>query len=451
MDWRKKRNGTAGGAVVGKATRTNWFHPFLWVHIDKAMQCHGWSTGDAAKALQRDQPELFKHLHRGTIFKWVAPSKREWSDQTKKHVENRHALAGSGRAGVLTKHPNLIQKIKTTLQDIRISQLPVGVPTARAIMIALIEENNAGLLNGHFRCSECFVHAFLQSVMNWSPWKATQAGSHIPGDAADQCERTFFRLVYAMKWDNISPKLLINIDQSGNDLLPNSMYTWHNTGSKQVDLNTKNEKCAYTLLVVSTPTGEFLPFQQVWSGKTSASLPKPTAPRMEEAVEQGMHFTVANSQTSPRSHFSTLKTMKEWMSEILIPYIQRVIAEDPDLDEHQKAIVFLDVYPVHKSDAFRAHVFKEYPNVILIFVPGNCTGIFQPADVGLQRIVKHMLKQQTVEYMLSSHKEQLQHGITPESVKITNSIGPLRDATVAGLVHVYDFMQTLRGRELVKK
>ncbi|KAG6880693.1 hypothetical protein C0993_005110, partial [Termitomyces sp. T159_Od127] len=62
-----------------------------------------------------------------------------------------------------------------------------------------------------------------------------------------------------------------------------------------------------------------------------------------------------------------------------------------------------------------------------------------------------MLKQQTVEYMLSSHKEQLQHGITPESVKITNSIGPLRDATVAGLVHVYDFMQTLRGRELVKK
>ncbi|KAG6892034.1 hypothetical protein C0993_005109, partial [Termitomyces sp. T159_Od127] len=74
-----------------------------------------------------------------------------------------------------------------------------------------------------------------------------------------------------------------------------------------------------------------------------------------------------------------------------------------------------------------------------------------PADVGLQRIVKHMLKQQTVEYMLSSHKEQLQHGITPESVKITNSIGPLRDATVAGLVHVYDFMQTLRGRELVKK
>ncbi|KAG6898713.1 hypothetical protein C0993_004908, partial [Termitomyces sp. T159_Od127] len=143
--------------------------------------------------------------------------------------------------------------------------------------------------------------------------------------------------------------------------------------------------------------------------------------------------------------------MKEWVSEIFIPYIQCVIAKDPDLDEHQKAIVFLDVYYVHKLDTFRAHVFKEYPNVILIFVPGNCTGTFQPADVSLQHIVKHMLKQQTVEYMLSSHKEQLQHGITLESVKIINSIGPLHNATVAGLVHVYNFMQTLCGQELVKK
>ncbi|KAG6859729.1 hypothetical protein C0995_004852 [Termitomyces sp. Mi166 len=108
---------------------------------------------------------------------------------------------------------------------------------------------------------------------------------------------------------------------------------------------------------------------------------------MEEAVEQGMHFTVANNQTRSQSHFSTLKMMKEWISEILISYIQRVIAEDPDPDEHEKAIVFLD----------------------------------------------HMLKQQMVEYMLSSHKEQLKCGITPESVKITNSIGPLHNATVAGL------------------
>ncbi|KAG6855511.1 hypothetical protein H0H87_001802 [Tephrocybe sp. NHM501043] len=142
--------------------------------------------------------------------------------------------------------------------------------------------------------------------------------------------------------------------------------------------------------------------------------------------------------------------MKEWIKEIMVPYVQHVIMED-GLDDNQMSILFIDIYPVHNSAKFQTHIFEEHPNIILIFVPGNCTGIFQPADVGLQRIVKHMLKQQTVEYMLESHKEQLARGITPEYVRITNSLPPLRDATVAGLVHVYEFMQTLRGRENVQK
>ncbi|KAG6860107.1 hypothetical protein C0995_015607 [Termitomyces sp. Mi166 len=134
--------------------------------------------------------------------------------------------------------------------------------------------------------------------------------------------------------------------------------------------------------------------------------------------------------------------MKEWISEIMIPYVQQVIEEEGPQDD-QMSILFIDIYPVHNSVEFQTHVFEEYPNIILTFVPGNCTGILQPAD--------HMLKQQTVDYILKSHKEQLACGITPESVKITNSLPSLQDATVAGLVHVYEFMQTLCGREIVQK
>ncbi|KAG6877107.1 hypothetical protein C0992_010825 [Termitomyces sp. T32_za158] len=449
-DWRKSRNGTLGGAVEAQATRTNWYHPFLWVHIDKAIHKHNWSPGDTVKALKRDNQELFEQLHRATVWKWLGESKREWSEQTMKNVGNRHALVGSGRVSALTKHPEIVRDIKKTLQDIRTAHLPVSVAVARSIMIAIIKEKNKHILSASFKCSEQFVRAFLQTVMYWSPRKATRAASHLPEDAPEQCERTFFRLVYAMKWQNIPAQLLINVDQLGNYLLPNLTYTWHDTGAKQVDSNTKDEKRAYTLLVASTPTGEFLPFQQVWSGKTKNSLPRETALRMNEAQKYGMHFTVANSQTSPLSHYSTLKTMKEWISMIMMPYVRHVIEEE-GLEDDQMSILFIDIYPVHNSVEFQTHIFKEYPNIILIFVPENCTGIFQPADIGLQRIIKHMLKQQTVNYMLQSHKEQLARGITPESVKITNSLPPLRDATVAGLVHVYESMQTLRGHEIVQK
>lgn len=64
-------------------------------------------------------------------------------------------------------------------------------------------------------------------------------------------------------------KLIINVDQMGNYVLPRSSCTFHEKGMKQVEVVAKDEKRAYTLLVASTPEGTFLPFQQIWSGKTA--------------------------------------------------------------------------------------------------------------------------------------------------------------------------------------
>ncbi|KAF9254268.1 hypothetical protein L218DRAFT_846629, partial [Marasmius fiardii PR-910] len=69
-EWREERDGTKKGAMQAKAKRTNWFHPFLWLFIDKAMKkCH-WSPADAAKHLQNDHPVLFSRISRQTIGKW---------------------------------------------------------------------------------------------------------------------------------------------------------------------------------------------------------------------------------------------------------------------------------------------------------------------------------------------------------------------------------------------
>jgi len=257
--------------------------------------------------------------------------------------------------------------------------------------------------------------------------------------------------VYAIKWEEIPAKLVIDVDQMGVYVLPNNSRTFHDKGAAQVDAVAKDEKQAYTLLVASTATVDFLPFQQVWGGKTSRFLPSATAPGMKDALEQCFHFTNAASEKNPNSHFSTLKMMKEWVVEIMVPYVQGVIEANPDLDEHQKAILFIDIYPVHAGQDFTGYIFNDHPNIILIFVPGNCTGIFQPADVGLQRVIKHFLKQQLFAYLAETHRGQISSGISPEDVKITTSFPKLRDASVAGLVQAYDFMSGFRGRELILK
>ncbi|TFY74415.1 hypothetical protein EWM64_g9597, partial [Hericium alpestre] len=79
------------------------------------------------------------------------------------------------------------------------------------------------------------------------------------------------------------------------------------------------------------------------------------------------------------------------------------------------------------------------------------TGIFQPADVGMQRITKHRLAQEEVHFLIKSHKSQTASGLTPEQVKITTSYPVLRDATVMPIVQVFEFMRGPYGRDIVKK
>ncbi|KAE9389251.1 hypothetical protein BT96DRAFT_947016 [Gymnopus androsaceus JB14] len=448
--WRESRNGTLGGAKQNKAIRTSWWHPFLWPAIDAAMRKADWSSADALKILQRKRPEFYGHLNRGTIWKWKERGERAWSAKTCRilrsgmHSWVRADLVPLPNIRRLSRHQEQFECSTNVRIHGECSYCPFNHAWNHPVEDSPCTHSPILLLR--------ILHSrFFQSVMNWSPRAGTRAAAHLPPDADELCEHAFFRLVYCMKWENIPPKLVINGDQQGIYVLPTSSKTFHTKADRQVDIVAKDEKRAFTLFVASTASGDILPFQLIWGGKTSGSLPSKSAPGMDEALERGFHFTVAASETSPRSHFSTLKTMKEWIKEVIWPYVRSVIETDPDLDDNQKAILYIDIYPVHTSKPFRAFVFDDFPNLILIFVPGNTTGKFQPADVGLQCPIKHKLKTALFEWMVLVHSEKLAAGAKPEEIKMSTSLPVLRDASVAGLVKTYDFMQGPDGCDLIKK
>ncbi|KAK1221287.1 hypothetical protein PQX77_015907 [Marasmius sp. AFHP31] len=421
--WWIERDRTKRGAVVGQAKRTN-------------------CPANTAKYLNRQHPTLFSNICRQTIGKWKEAGVRLWTQKTLKCISYRHALIASGRVGALTRYPQLVGEIKETIIGLRTSGLIVNVAIAWSIILGFIQERHPEILTtGKFTCSKHFVHDFLQSAPNFTPREGTHAAAKLPNNADEVCERAFFRLVYAMLWEKISPKLVVNADQMGVYVLPNSSSTWHTKGNRQVDIVAKEEKRAFTLMVASTPTGVLLPFQAIWPGKTKNSLPLKDAESMPCAQEYGFNFTFAASEQNPRSHFSTLKTMKEWIKEVYVPYMEAIIKADPDLDNDQKGIIFIDAYPVHTSKRFITHVFEEYPNIILIFVPHNCTPKCQPADAGLQRPIKHFIKQQLFMWMANMHKQQISEGKLPEDIKLSTSLPFLRDASVAPLVKAFEWMR----------
>ncbi|KAJ7808001.1 hypothetical protein B0H13DRAFT_1928673 [Mycena leptocephala] len=202
----------------------------------------------------------------------------------------------NGCIGVLARYPEVLNEIVTTLRGLRTAGYVVNVPIACSFMIAIIQKHNPIIFND-FKCSEKFVRSFLESVLDWSLRKATWAAKHIPDNAGELCERTFFRLVYAIE-------------------------------------------------------SEHIPTSLIWSGKSKLSLPKETADGYQQAKVYGFQFSFATSEKKT-SHFSTQSTMRDWITFVLIPYIKAVIEVDPDLDKDQKTILYIDIYPVHTSQEFR--------------------------------------------------------------------------------------------------
>lgn len=157
-NWKLVRNGKRGGAKQERHTKTNWYHPFLWLHIDRIAHAVGWSAQSIVNRLVLNHPKLFLHINKGMVHKWIDPdTKRGWSAKTKKNIEHHHALAGSGQTGILAKYPEIVDEIEKQLRGLRTAGLAVNVVIARSIMLAILDERQPDLLV-KFKCSEVSLY-----------------------------------------------------------------------------------------------------------------------------------------------------------------------------------------------------------------------------------------------------------------------------------------------------
>ncbi|KAJ7216513.1 hypothetical protein GGX14DRAFT_391330 [Mycena pura] len=209
QEWRRERDGTRGGAVVSREPKnTNWFHPFLWSDINRTMRRTDWSPRKTVEILQRSHPDgRFKKLHAGTLSRYRVTGKKEWTPATLEAVKNGASVRGTGRVGILAPYPIIVEAVKTTLTGLRDAKAIINVPIVTAVLRAEIEAEAPELFVKGFKLSEKFVRGFLSSVMDWSSQAGTRSAHHIPDDAPEQLLRTFFRLRFAIKKEDIPPRI----------------------------------------------------------------------------------------------------------------------------------------------------------------------------------------------------------------------------------------------------
>jgi len=340
---------------------------------------------------------------------------------------------GKERIRLLDSYPEVLNAALKTLNGLRKTSMAINTSLARNVILGNIEALNPRILqqphNGYIPVlSLSSVRRYLNKELNWSFRAATKASQKIPDDWEDQCEMTFFRLVYTIATSDIHPSLVINADQTMIHLVPGgNQRTYDEKGCKQVSLHGLDEKRGFTSLVAITVAGTVLGTQSIWCGMTAASIP--TLKACVDAEQSG-HIISWN----PNSHWSSLTSMQEFYEKIISPHRQQMIKQH-NLPDSAKSIIYFDCWQVHRSADMLSWLKDTYTWLIVIFVPAGCTGIFQPCDVGLQRVYKQHIRLAASNYFISMVRSQIEEGVCPEEVKLSTALPPLRDATAAWVLH----------------
>ena len=314
-------------------------------------------------------------------------------------------------------------------------------------MVAVIEKDIPELFSKpcndgtYFKCSDAFVLKFLHQCMGWSDRRATKAAQKLPENHEEILTNAFLREATVVRDYAIPAALRVNTDQTQLVYQQGTERTWNPAGVKQVSTVGQEEKRAFTLVPSISASGILLPMQAIFMGKTQASCPNPKAPLYAEAKELG--FRMLPSKTA--TYWSTHDSMQDLVNNIIAPYFEET-KKVLHLPPTQSSVWKIDCWSVHKSVEFLSWMKKNHNAIIVIFVPGGCTGIWQPLDVGIQRVMKLSIKRSAHRDIVNEVMAQMASGKT--DIIIDTTLGTLRNRTVGWIVRAID---DINDKDLILK
>ena len=163
---------------------------------------------------------------------------------------------------------------------------------------------------------------YLLKRMGFVKRKSTSKSKVTVENFEDLKEDFLLVIKQVIAMDEIPADLVINFDQTGLNYVPVSDWTMEAEGAKRVEIAGKNDKRQLTAVLAGSMTGNFLPPQVIYQGKTQRCLPQYQFPPK-------WHITYSIN------HWSNEDTMKEYIEQIILPYVA----------EKRKNLKLADKYP----------------------------------------------------------------------------------------------------------
>ncbi len=250
-----------------------------------------------------------------------------------------------------------------------------------------------------------------------------------------------YRIVALVKTYDIPEELVINSDQTVLHIRPSTDQTYDVKGVKDVKNLGKDDKRQITCTVSSVASGDLLPLQLIFQGKTIAVIPKDLGAVAARA--KGWHLTMSSN------HWSNQQTMKEFIDQVIVPWHAKQCEELGRASSSQHYIWNIDYWKVHISEEFRGWLKENHPLLHLVFVLANCTSKLQVVDVVLQRLFKHRFRIQFNLWQSQQIACQVLNGVQPVNIQLQLGIKELRCHLVGWLMGSWEELVGLK--QMIRK
>jgi hypothetical protein len=224
--------------------------------------------------------------------------------------------------------------------------------------------------------------------------------------------------------EEIPDELVINWDHTGINYVPVSEWTMAKEGSKRVEVAGFKDKRQITAVFGCSLSGDFLPVQLIYQGKTKASLPKFSFPNDWDIT------------TSPK-HWANEDTMLQYLTNVLIPYI-RLKKQELHLGKAAPSLVIFDQF----KGQMTPHILSilETNSIHFVTVPANCTDKLQPLDLSVNKAAKDFLKLQFSEWYSEQIFKNVEDG-TSSPTPVNLNLATLKPLGAKWMVSLYDYLK----------
>jgi len=218
------------------------------------------------------------------------------------------------------------------------------------------------------------AHSFAYRM---GPYTSQRSPAEVEGEASD-----FMRFMCVIvSGANCDRRFILNMDQTPVFFSMSSKKTYEVIGKKTIHIRTlTNDMKRVTVTVTIAADGTVLPSTLVFKGKPGGRIEK-----NEFKTHPNGHFYKCQENA-----WMDEEMMIAWVKDVLAPYV----AMAPD---HVVPILILDMYQCYMMSSV-VQMIQEL-GVEVQHIPGECTSLCQPVDVGFNKPFKDRMRRQWINWM----------------------------------------------------